>query len=278
MSSTSYPVRVWRGLQTTSTGRLLRLWALLTLAAIGAGASILQIADRGGHPLLFVVAGIVGAAAAVHQVAVPLSVSIRLPYGRSRVKVQVGDIWHIEGHRVIAVNEFFDSSLGDRVAPASLHGQVIERCFGGDELAFATAVDESLRSAGVTGRPVKGERPRFPIGTVAPVRYGRWWIVLTALARTNVATHKARASIDDLWAALEGAWSSARDKANGQRVLAPLIGEGQSQVPLSTRALLQLMLISIGAASREREISKEIVVVLSPECFAEINLRDVTLP
>jgi len=256
----------------------LRLWALFTLAVIGAGASILQITDRGGHPALFLVAAVAGAAATVQQVAVPLSVTIRLPYGRSRVKVRVGDIWSIEGHRVIAVNEFFDSSLGERVAPGSLHGQVIERCFGGDESAFEAAVDESLRSVGGIGRPVKGERRKFPIGTVAPVRYGQWWIVLTALSRTNVTTHKARASIDDLWAALEGAWSSARDKASGQRVVAPLIGEGQSQVPLSTRALLQLMLISIGAASREREISKELVIVLSPECFAEMNLRDVTLP
>ena len=113
---------------------------------------------------------------------------------------------------------------------------------------------------------------------MAAVSYGKEWLLLTALAHTDTATHKASASIDDLWTAMEGAWEGARNHSSGQTVLAPLMGEGQSHVPLTASALLQLMLISISAASRRSEISKELVIVLRPECFAEVNLRDLTLP
>jgi len=61
------------------------------------------------------------------------------------IEVEFGDLFQSQGLKVIPVNEFFDSDLGDHVSPRSLHGQLINRFFGSYPAAFDALVEKELK-------------------------------------------------------------------------------------------------------------------------------------
>ncbi len=87
------------------------------------------------------------------------------------INVEFGDLFEAEGGKAVAVNEFFDSRLGEPVARRSLHGQLIERKFQDDSERFDKLVAEELRN-----KPFEevertgGNNKRYEIGTTAVIR------------------------------------------------------------------------------------------------------------
>lgn len=71
-------------------------------------------------------------------------IDINMKNVNTNVKILFGDLFSKEGYKVISVNEFFDSELGDIVSPTSLHGKFIKDVLGGQSKTFDQLVDESL--------------------------------------------------------------------------------------------------------------------------------------
>ena len=71
-------------------------------------------------------------------------------------------------------------------------------------------------------------------------------------------------------------WASVRNGSNGEPIAVPLMGSGQAQVPLSKRALLMLLLMSITHESRAGKITDKIIVVLTQQAYEDIDLRTVS--
>lgn len=201
------------------------------------------------------------------------SVSSRLGGSNSRLTVRFGDIFAENGVRVIPVNEFFDSELDEHVSKLTLHGQLISRVYGGDAKRFEADVDRLLPSAQseVVARTAGRER-KYPLGTTVLVRHNEERYLLFALARTDAATRKAYATVQDMWSAMDGLWTAARAHSNGNAIVLPLIGSGQSGVGLSPQHLLHLILLSAIAETKRQRIAKEIVVVLQEQFYADIDL------
>ena len=112
---------------------------------------------------------------------------VRLRFGATDVEVGFGDIFHADGVRIVAVNDFFDSELGEYVSPRSVHGQLIERDFRSSAAQFASSVRDAL--VGVPSEQVErtgGHSERFPVGTTAVLDVGAQRYVLVVLARTDV--------------------------------------------------------------------------------------------
>jgi len=205
-------------------------------------------------------------------------VSSILPSTNTRLSVSYGDFFSENGHKVIAVSEFFDGEIGEIVSPNSLHGQFIAKYCQSQSSEFYALVDSSLASVRSqrVERP-KGRNEKFPIGTTAVGRVGSDRYFFVAMTNANPITHKVAADVPQLWQALNGLWSVVRDYANEYPVVVPLIGGGASGVGLPNSVLLNLILTSVVNETKKRRIAGEIKVVLYPGTANQIDLRAVEM-
>jgi hypothetical protein len=204
----------------------------------------------------------------------PLQTKLRNSSIDAMVTVKFGDLFDSQGYKVVPVNEFFDSQIGDHVSPLSIHGQLIERFFGGQAEPFEVLVDSSLQGEKFRSfTRANGREKCYPIGTTPKVRIGDEVFFLLALTHTDLLTLKASCDVPTLWEALMGLWRSVRNGAGGAPVAVPLIGGGLASIGLPPSQLLQLILLSITSASKESPIGSPIHIVLSEKYFEEIDLQ-----
>ena len=204
------------------------------------------------------------------------SISARIKSPDIAITVCFGDIFDTDGLRVIPVNEYFDSELGDHVSPHSLHGKLIERRFNGHSALFDSLVDEDL--AAVTRQRIartSGREQRYPIGTTARIDVGRDRYFLLALSTTDTETLKASCDVPQLWQALTALWDTVRNRAGGAPVAAPLIGGGLSGVGLPPAQLAQLLVLSLVSAGKTDHIASPITLVLPTDRADEIDLKSL---
>ena len=222
----------------------------------------------------FLVMIVVGVFWGVYRVLPQEHVELRIKSIDTTIKIKFGNIFESEGLKVIPVNEFFDSDLGDHVSSLSIHGQLIESFFSGHPESFDKLVENEL-----DGKPYEyvnresGRERRYSVGTTPVIDVNSERFLLPALCNTDLGTLKASCDVPTLWKALMGLWSTARNRANGAAVSVPLIGGGLAGIGLPPSQLLQLILLSIVTSSRERHITSVIHIVLPRECFEEIDLK-----
>lgn len=197
----------------------------------------------------------------------------------TRLNIYFGDLFKGNGIKVIPVNEFFDSEIGDHVSENSLHGMLILNQLNGKSANFDKLVQNALKSLQKTplatiGRH-SGKTKKYEIGTTLPIEVGANKFLLVALAHTDIQTKKASADIECLWKALGGLWKQARISANGNKVVVPLLGSGLAGVGLPVQQLLQIIIISIIKETHQKKITSEIDIVLHERLFDEISLRSI---
>ena len=207
------------------------------------------------------------------KVMAPKKVTIRLKNTNTSIEILFGDIFAKDGHKVIPVNEYFDSEIGDLVSPTSLHGIFIQNVLGGQSQIFDELVDKGLSGIDyeLTERK-QGRQKKFPIGTTLVDNSRNPKYFLVALSRTDIETLKAKADVPELWQALSSLWNKVRIEAGGNLVNLPLIGSGLSGVGLPAQQLLQIIIISILNETKKTEITKKIRIVLLEDVFEDVNL------
>ena len=200
--------------------------------------------------------------------------TINLNNTNTSIRILFGDIFSSDGHKVIPVNEFFDSEIGDHVAPTSLHGMYIQKILRGRSHLFDGLANWSLSNVPheLTERKT-GRNKKFPIGTTLVNNTEEAKYFLVALSRTDVKTLKAKADVPELWQALNGLWEKVRIEAGGSPVNIPLIGSGLSGVGLPPQQLLRIIMMSILDATKKWELTSEIRIVLHETVFEHIDLN-----
>ena len=202
--------------------------------------------------------------------------TIRLKNTNTSIEVVFGDIFDKSGHKVIPVNEYFDSEIGDPVSPLSLHGKFIQGVLGGRSSILDELVDTRLNVVPHELVPrQQGRGKKFPIGTTLMHDATATKYFLVALSRTDAETLKAKADVHDLWQALSGLWDKVRLEAGGSPVNIPLIGSGLSGVGLPPQQLLQFIMMSILDATKKWEITPEIRIILHENVFEYIHLDSI---
>lgn len=227
-------------------------------------------------PVALFVAILLSFGFAIWQAWKPSKVQIRIAHTNTCIEIEFSDLFVQDGLRAIAVNDFFDSELGTPVSPNSLHGAFLKRCFGGHPEPFDRQIDQQLDvSEGERTQKKHGKSIRFPIGTTAIIKCNDDRYLLFAFAKSDEATCKVKADVIDMWIALHCLWQRARIEAGGDPLNLPLVGSGLSGVGLPTRDLLNLIVLSAITATKEREITRKIRVVLHKDRFDDLDLRDV---
>ncbi len=206
----------------------------------------------------------------------PSRVSIKVATTNTVIDVIFGDLFAQDGLKAIAVTEFFESKLGLPVSDKSLHGVFLKKYFGGGVQAFDKQVNEQLK--GIQSTPAtkaEGKSKSYPIGTTALVQVDEKHFIIFALAKAELDTCKAYSNVTMMWTAIHKLWERARVESGGHPLNLPLIGSGLSGIGLPTRDLLNLMVLSAITETKERQITQKIRIILHPDRFEEIDLRDV---
>ena len=211
---------------------------------------------------------------AIYKSKQPQQIRIEIKTSNTIVTIWFGDLFASPGHKVIPVNEYFDSELGEYVSPKSLHGLFIKRILGGNSLVFDNLADESLATTKCEiQQRERGRIKRYPIGTTAVVTMNDEKYFLVALSKTNMQTLKASADIPQLWTALEGLWKQVRISSGDCAVSIPLIGGGLSGIGLPSTQLLQLIILSIVSETKKTRIAPEIKIILQEDLYKEVDLE-----
>jgi hypothetical protein len=196
--------------------------------------------------------------------------SITLKVNTGTIKIQSGDIFKSEGCRVIAVNEFFDSQLGNLVSPNSLHGKFINEVLGGQSASFDSLVSDSLR--GIDYEEInreEGNNKKYPIGTTSVVECNGIKYFLFALCQTEMDSNKAFATKRDFKDATDTLLKQIRAHHNGCEVNIPLFGTGLSGVDLNPQQILNSIILAIKLS--DRLIAKKINIIIYNDLIKEID-------
>jgi len=206
----------------------------------------------------------------------PRKISIQINTSDTILNIYYGDVFEPKGYTAIAVNEYFDSELGEPVSENTLHGMVIKHYLGGHPEAFDSAVSANLD--GCDYEQVdrqRGNCKKYPIGTTAFIPANEHKFLLFALCHTNIETFKASADLATMITAMHGLFEKSRNSTGGEKLILPLIGSGISGVGLPATQLLQLIVLTIIDETKKRQICKQIDLVLHESRFEEIDLETI---
>jgi hypothetical protein len=229
---------------------------------------------EGGYALTIIVAFSIFYS--LNRIWKPSRVTIKVATTNTVIEVIFGDLFAQDGLMAIAVTEFFESELGLPVSNTSLHGVFLKKYFGGGIQTFDKQVNKQLK--GIQSTPMTkaaGKSNSFPIGTTANIQVDEKSFILFALAKAELDTCKAFSDVTMMWTAMHRLWERARVESDGHPLNLPLIGSGLSGIGLPTRDLLNLIILSAITETKARQITQRIRIILHPDRFEEIDLRDV---
>jgi hypothetical protein len=235
--------------------------------------SILNIDTSNCKILLLAVYGFVSFIIAVISIWPRKSIGFKLKNTNTRVEILFGDLFQMDGHKVIPVSEYFDSKIGKPVSPRSVHGIFIQKILGGHSGIIDEATNKQLtgKEIEISNRP-DGNNRKFPIGSTIFIPHNNYNYFLFALCESD---NDCKVSCDPsmMLKALSGLWNKIRTEGNGFDVNLPLIGNGLSGIGLPPSQLLQLILISLLKFTKEKELACCVNIVLLNDTFETIDLE-----
>lgn len=227
-------------------------------------------------PFAFAAIVFVSACFGLKKVWKPSKIKIRVANSDTTIEVLFGDLFVQDGIRAIAVNEFFDSTLGKPVSEKSLHGVFLNKCFGGYPQPFDKQVNEQLVNEPYDEIPrSEGKTKKYKIGTTAVLTADKDRYLVFALTHTDVTNCMATADVTMMWIALHHVWQRARAESGGSALNLPLVGGGLAKIGLPTRDLLNLIILAAITETKEKAITQRIRIVLHRDRFEDLDLRDV---
>lgn len=165
---------------------------------------------------------------------------------RTKLSIHYGDLFNENGIRVIPVNEYFDTHLGDGIiAPNTIHGKFLARLkphiaelknMIDSQLALKETLPPNRKRTLVEGLPQK----RYPLGTTIRITINNQTYLLVAVTRFNANEH---VEVDDseYMGIMQKMFSSVEQLNDTQIVNIPLIGGGQAGFNYSNMQLLNMM-------------------------------------
>lgn len=165
---------------------------------------------------------------------------------RTKLSIYYGNLFSESGIRVIPVNEYFDTHLGDNIiAPNTIHGKFLSRLTGqiselrnmiDEQLASKEALTANRERNFVVGLPQK----RYPLGTTIRIIINNQTYLLVAVTRFNANEH---VEVDDseYMGIMQRIFSSIEQMNDVQTVNVPLIGGGQAGFDYSNMQMLNMM-------------------------------------
>lgn len=206
-------------------------------------------------------------------------VEIDLPNLRTTINIFAGDLLDQSGCAIVPANDFFDNVVNESIVAAkSVDGQMIKRFWAGNIAEIDKTINEELKDCPFIEekRVLPAKNRRYGIGTSVVLKAKNdLRIIWVALTRTDIATNKTHAGIEDLQFAIRSALITARNKGNGDVLSIPLLGGGLSRTGLSSSFLLNLLIGIIVDEIKKESITEAINIVLTSKVINELNLPEI---
>lgn len=195
------------------------------------------------------------------------------------IHIKFGDIFKEKGVKVIPVNEYFDTHVGDGIiSPTSLHGQFIQRYFSGREEELGVKIKEQLkRHMPINrnrGRGSKLQLPenRYELGTSVKITDEDNHFILVAITRFNEYEH-VEVKEEEYIPIAQKMFYYIEQYNDNMPVYVPLVGSGQAGFNMSYMQLLHSMLLAARNSAR-LSLNKGLHLVLHRETqWQNINLN-----
>ena len=172
------------------------------------------------------------------------------------IYIKYDDLFNADGIKVIPVNEYFDTHIGDGIiSPDSLHGQFIRRYFNGREDELSEKIKEQLKRHTPydrnRGRNLKLQLPenKYALGTSIRINDGENHFILVALTRFNKYEH-VEVKEEEYIPIVQKMFYYIEQLNDNMPICVPLVGSGQSGFNMSHMQLLNSMLLATHNSSR----------------------------
>ena len=174
---------------------------------------------------------------------------------RTQMTIEKGNIMKADGVKVIPVNEYFDTHLGDGIIKeTSLHGQLLSM-YNNRVHELRDCIDKQLRNieplpsnrirSMVDGLP----QNRYPLGTCVRITIDGSCFLLVATTRFNANEH-VEVSAEEFPEIMRKMFNGIEQLHNGDAVFIPLVGSGISGYELTNMQILNTIVQAAHNANR----------------------------
>lgn len=195
------------------------------------------------------------------KLSIELSINIR-----TTMSIRELNIMNQNGVRVIPVNEYFDTHLGDGIInPNSLHGQFLSR-FKGREDELKTLLSSQLSQ--VESLPPNRQRTmvnglptlRYPLGTCIRIVDGEETFLLVAVTRFDKYEH-VDVEAEEYPEIIRKLFNGIEHLQDGCPVYMPLVGSGLAGFQLTNMQMLN-MIVQCACNCRHLSVTKGVTICL----------------
>jgi hypothetical protein len=189
-----------------------------------------------------------------------------------KVNIEIGDIFHADGLKVIAFNEYFDTTVDDVIiAHHSLNGKFIDNYIDNDIESLKSTITEAKDTATLKTTTRNG-RSVYPLGRIIP--YKDFLLLAFTHFDDDNQAHLTQKDYEDC---LRVMWSEICRVYANRPVFIPLLGSGITRFDgtphKSNFELLRCMLCTLRTSSVN--IKKPITILLTEEAMSEINIYEI---
>ncbi len=174
---------------------------------------------------------------------------------RTQMTIEKGDVFNANGMKVIPVNEYFDTHLGNGIIKeSSLHGQFLSRYkeripelrkMIDEQLSRFDPLPSNRNRNMVDGLPQK----RYPLGTCIRVAVDEQYYMLVAITRFNSNEH-VEPSAEEYPEVIRKLFNGVEQLNDGDAVYMPLVGSGISGYELTNMQILNTIVQAAHNANR----------------------------
>lgn len=203
----------------------------------------------------------------------------KIPHKDITIEVVIGDLFSMEGQKIISTNNTFDTDMGSGlIAANSLQGQFANKYFPGNVTELDQKIEEALNGIDFSSveNPLKKDK-RYDIGTVAKIISGKEKFYLLAMAELNANGTADSGGLPNIRRALEGVWKFIASHGENDPVIVPLLGTGRGRVSTPRKKMIEIHAQSFINASKDRIFSNKLIIAIWPDDAKnfEINLFEI---
>ena len=203
-------------------------------------------------------------------------ITFKIANCNTTIEVFFGDIFTQTGITAIPVTAYFETRLGKPVSDVSLHGIFVKQFFSDYPQQLDTQIDAQLKGEHfIEVEKTEGKSRCYPIGTTALITVKDSRYILFAFTNADATTLKASSDVELMWRALHRLWERARNESSGHPINLPLVGSGLSNLGLTSRDLLNLLILSVITETKAKDITRTVRIVLHRSRFNEVDLREI---
>lgn len=197
---------------------------------------------------------------------------------RTRLNIRQGNLMEADGVKIIPVNEYFDTHLGDGIInKKSIHGQFLS-LYEGHINELRNKIDKQLEKFEALpsnrNRTMVPNLPnkRYPVGTCIRIVEDEQYYILVAVTRFDEYEH-VEVSTEEFPEVVRKMFNGIEHLQDGKPVYLPLVGSGISGYELTNMQILNTIVQAAQMANRLCVTNGLNLYIYSDEQMNSINLN-----